>query len=272
VQYFSVTHKCWLNAWAHFTAHPDEFGIKHIGYNIQVARQSTVRKDVPLDMLRLPLALEEKVEVFVKREDGGLWVPGTVAGQKSNGKTSPDYTIKLLDNTLDRFPAIQVRRYFAPGDAVEVYRGSDRGWVLAKVQQRQDDAEYPEALSKNSPQPPTCPPTNVAQANSGASGSRSRATTGHSENSEAPRARATTGTSSTFNDTPATHGSEAFHPWVNMLIAEDSQFGTPAKEEVPIWLLRQPDIAESGSDEDVGTASRFLTRTLGLRRDWTRRA
>jgi len=61
VQYFSVTHKCWLNAWIHLNLHSDKLRINHISYNIQVARQLTMRRDVPLDMLRLPLTVGENV-------------------------------------------------------------------------------------------------------------------------------------------------------------------------------------------------------------------
>jgi hypothetical protein len=257
VQYFSSTHKCWLNAWAHLTVYRDEFGIRHVCYNIQVARQSTVRNDVPLDMLRLPLVLEEKVEVFIKRGDGGFWVPGTVSGQKSNGKTSPDYRIQLLEKTLDRVPAIRIRRYFAPGDAVEVYRGSSRGWVPATVQERRDTAGYPAPISKSSPQPPSHPPTNATNAVL-SSRDLARQKSGATRSRSTPLSRAR----SRADPPPEEEGhvSEVSHPWVNVLIAEESEFDSPEMEEVPLWLLRQPVAAKEDPEDNEGAASRFFSR------------
>jgi len=155
VQYFSVTHKCWLNAWVHPKFCPDKLGIASVSYNVQVARQVSIRSKVPLDMLRLPLEDGESVEVFCFLEKGlrGFWVPGMVAGQQHNGKTAPDYTIKLLNKTLNRVSADRVRRHFAPGGAVEVYRGSAKGWVPAMVKEQLGKVEYPAPLSQNSPDP-----------------------------------------------------------------------------------------------------------------------
>jgi hypothetical protein len=152
VQYFSVTHKCWLSACIHLRFNRDELGIKRVCYSIQVG-QSTVRNDVPLDMLRLSPAAGENGEVFMKRGDGGFWVPGIISGQQFNGKTAPDYKIQLLDKTLDRVSASRVRRHFAAGVTVEVYRGSAEGWVPALVQERLGTLEYPAPLSQNSPHP-----------------------------------------------------------------------------------------------------------------------
>jgi len=153
VQYFSTTHKCWLNAWMHLTPHSDEPGVRSVCYNIHVALQSSERKNVPLDMLRHPLEVGEKVEVYIKSGGGGVWAPGVVDGQTKKAKMAPDYKVKLLDKTLARVPAVQVRRHFSPGDSVEIYRGSVQGWVPATVQESLGKAQCPTPLSQNSPQP-----------------------------------------------------------------------------------------------------------------------
>jgi len=153
VQYFSITHKCWLNARMHLTTHADELGVRRICYNIHPAFQSMKRTNVPLDMLQHPLAVGDKVEVCINSGSGGVWAPGVVVGQTTIPKIAPNYRVQLLDEMLVRVPAVQVRRHFSPGDSVEIYSGSFQGWVPGTAQEKSGKARCPEPVSKNSPQP-----------------------------------------------------------------------------------------------------------------------
>lgn len=54
--------------------------------------------------------------------------------------------------------------------------------------------------------------------------------------------------------------SEVSHPWVNVLIAEESKTSSLAMEEVPLWLLRQPVAAKEDPEDNEGAASRFFSR------------
>jgi len=210
--------------------------------------------------------------LFVRRGDEGFWVTGSIAGQKSNGKTSPDYKIQILEKTLERAPAVRIRRYFAPGDAVEVYRGSSRGWVPATVQERLDKAgkaEYPASMSNSSPQPGTSvnpphvqkrPAANVAAGAGSGAGHRAKAGARIIIDVDAVATiPPPTPQLPTSAPTPAL---EKYHPWVNVLIAEELESGSPAKEKVPLWLLRQPVAANSHLEHDIGDVSLLFAKNI----------
>lgn len=119
---------------------------------------------------------------------------------------------------LERVPAAEVRRHFVPGDSVEIYRGSVKGWVPATVQERRGKEEYPEPLSHNSP--------------------------GASTAASVPQQ---TGASEKSGQFPVL---VALHPWVHVRVTEKTEIGNLASEDVPLYLLRQPVADPAQKKED----------------------
>jgi len=130
VEYYSATLARWVQA----VIHPERVGDGDVNYNLTLSFGRQTRSNVPLESLRLPFKDCESIEMFSMR-DGGTWLPAVVCGQLGSTNTTLGYTVKLCSGfgTIDRVPALRLRRRFEPGDVVSVYRGPALGWMSTKV-------------------------------------------------------------------------------------------------------------------------------------------
>lgn len=155
MEYWSATTKRWVRSTLRTFARRGQ-GPPIFVYSIVVAEQ--VRLDVPLDTIRRPLEAWESLEVFSQR-NGGEWLPARVEGHQVASATKLGYRVRLiaedgaLGAVLERAPSARLRRRFAGGAKVEVYRGSVRGWEEARVSAGagSDSWKVPPPLSRVSP-------------------------------------------------------------------------------------------------------------------------
>eukprot|EP00929_Paragymnodinium_shiwhaense_P014127 TRINITY_DN12200_c0_g1_i10.p1 TRINITY_DN12200_c0_g1~~TRINITY_DN12200_c0_g1_i10.p1 ORF type:complete len:2621 (+),score=410.97 TRINITY_DN12200_c0_g1_i10:272-8134(+) len=99
-------------------------------YDVRVGMLGQLRRAVSLDTLRLPFMEGDLVEVFV----GGRWRAGLVTADQSAAPTSVGYNVEDIEtNEVVRVPAEKVRERFPVGQAVDVYRGPEKGWISAHV-------------------------------------------------------------------------------------------------------------------------------------------
>jgi len=143
VEYFSTTNWSWLRGSLKVTASAPEVdgGAIQVAYHVTVTLgqgRYQVRDNAVPATLRAPFRTDEPVEVFSRRR-GGEWVPGRVHGRHNFASTSLGYCVRLqggdgaVPMVIDHVPPHRVRRRFAPGSKVEVYRGLALGWRRARV-------------------------------------------------------------------------------------------------------------------------------------------
>lgn len=139
VEYYSKTHDRWLTAVV-FKTTPISASAScplRVVYDIKVGPTRQLRRDVLLEDLRLLLLPSEAVEQL-DRSEVGIWRTARLAATQRAGFTTFGYSVLLShgDNAgsgVEVVPATELRRRFAVGEAVEVYRGPEFGWLSGCV-------------------------------------------------------------------------------------------------------------------------------------------
>lgn len=144
IEYYSHTHHKWIGG---VVVDPGDHELAQRAHmDASLVNQSSltgllcvhlhsgqVRLDVRLDELRGEIQAGEVVEAFVQ-EHG--WVEGVVQALFGTVPSRTGYLAKLsgCDPEVRRVSALQLRRRFVVGDAVDLYRGETIGWVQATVE------------------------------------------------------------------------------------------------------------------------------------------
>jgi len=206
---------------------------------------SKPRRDVALDMIRLPVEEDEDVVVFLLCQ-GGVWTPGKVVKRQRGRKANFSYSVQLNDGQTLQVPPAQVRRTFPAGSSVEIWR-PQRGWVPAVVMEDSSELHFPRPLSKWSPAPPR--EESLATPRSSASESpralgQPQSPRRRSVKDQLPKSpRALQSMWMASND-----WTKALHPWIMIPVREGREKDwTKAHyaliEEVPLYLIRWPSAA-----------------------------
>jgi len=144
VEYFSATLNRWLGATMHLVAN-QATGV--IRYDAVITATRQHRADVALEDVRRPLRRNEPVEVFSRKR--GAWSPAVVSPSQMPGAANFGVEVELLGGggQVDKVPAAKVRRRYAVGQAVKVYRGCNRGWIQGKIEAVRACEEQPGTVS-----------------------------------------------------------------------------------------------------------------------------
>ena len=138
VEYYSCHNDQWCLAVVSLAAlHMEPLGPKSfvaVVYNVVIGRSGQQRTDVEVRFMRRPLCPHESVEV--RTPTSGVWQAAHIlkAAQSNLGRA---YKV-ALDGEGDAslvLPATSIRRRFADGSIVFVYRGTTDGWVSGVLQQ-----------------------------------------------------------------------------------------------------------------------------------------
>lgn len=125
VEFFSRTHSRWLAAIVtKITLEPSG-----VYYDLEFTRNRQIRRLVSMDVIRMPLAENEAVEVFSKKTK---WTVGKIIGNNT-GAASVGYTVSTDAGEFGQVPAHRFRRRFEAGTTVHYYRSIELGWQDAKV-------------------------------------------------------------------------------------------------------------------------------------------
>lgn len=135
IEYFSVTHQLWMTGTLHVETRSGEGDPleSFICYSVALTN-GQLREDVGLDVLRRPFAPGELVELS-SGQKAGLRLAAVIAPDQSSIPSMLGYHV-FLDGTIqsfDRIPLLRLKRRFPAGRYVEVYRGAQTGWQMAKV-------------------------------------------------------------------------------------------------------------------------------------------
>jgi len=217
VEYHSKTNSRWLRGRVSVQVARSEAGRYRLCYNVKLEQVRGARLDVALDMLRSPLEVDEHVAVFLKHQ-GGIWAPGKIVRSQRGRAASYSYDVQFDDGLmLHQVPPVRIRRTFAPGSSVEVWRGLRDGWVPAFVMEDTKVVQYPQPLSPWSPVPPS---------------EEALVTPRSLRSPRSPRSMWM----------QSRNISKAFHPWI-MVAVRDEDSGNAHHdmvEEVPLYLIRRP--------------------------------
>jgi len=257
VEYLSKTHCRWVKGQVSLQVVRSEEGRYRLCYNVKLDKVSRARLDVALDMLRSPLEVDDDVVVFLRRQDG-IWAPGKIVSSQRGKASSFSYKVQLGDgHILSQVPPERLRRMFAPGSSVEVWRGIHHGWVLASVQDAMQ-VKFPHPLSPWSPVPPSeealMTPRSTASKSS-TSSLRPSTSKQQSLSQPSPRVAFKRWSPRSPRCSPGSPRSmwmqsrdisKALHPWIMVpVIEEDSLKAHDAViEEVPLYLIPRPELSE----------------------------
>ncbi|CAE7255634.1 unnamed protein product [Symbiodinium sp. CCMP2592] len=90
------------------------------------------RPHVPLELLRAPLQVGEPVELWSR--SSFKWLLAEVDGLEATTALLRHYKVRVYgQEAVAVAEASYLRRRFLKGSAVEVYRGSSRGWICTRV-------------------------------------------------------------------------------------------------------------------------------------------
>jgi len=245
VEYYSSTHCRWLKGQVSLDVARNKAGRYHLSYDVKLEGVSKPRRDVALDMIRLPVEEDEDVVVFLLCQ-GGVWTPGKVVKRQRGRKANFSYSVQLNDGQTLQVPPAQVRRTFPAGSSVEIWR-PQRGWVPAVVMEDSSELHFPRPLSKWSPAPPR--EESLATPRSSASESpralgQPQSPRRRSVKDQLPKSpRALQSMWMASND-----WTKALHPWIMIPVREGREKDwTKAHyaliEEVPLYLIRWPSAA-----------------------------
>jgi len=279
VEYHSKKYGCWLNGRVSLqvlcTEESQLQKAIHICYDVKLAGVAKHHQNVTLDMLRPPLEVAERVEVFMTR--WGMWASGAITSEQlgmpqssisnlshdmlhSKGSSQPHtsseacgirYHVWLDDSgdapettmepgqLLEDVPAIRLRRAFPPSAHVEVYCGLASGWVPAVVAQKSCEEKIPEPLSSYSP---VASSQEVAQS------------LALSRTLLSPKLFCLPCSPSSTKSSPSLKSSAhlpqsavgILHPWTMQAVVEQGGAGRDI-EEVPSYLIRRRSLLMAGS-------------------------
>jgi len=138
VEYFSMRNQQWVVGRVHVAPCGD--GVR---YDVHLPRSGQRRLGVALDLLRLPLRAGEAVECgpltpmvngLIAIGEEPEWQRGAVTKPEVSRAAVTDYVVLLEGGRGSATaPSHQVRRYFRPGSRVEIYRGTEQGWLSGEV-------------------------------------------------------------------------------------------------------------------------------------------
>merc|ERR1712129_457804 len=135
IEYFSATHKQWMSG----TLHAEvclSGGIDpqhYIRYHVTLAN-GQLREDVGLDVLRSPFGPNELVELS-SGQQAGLRLAAVIATDQPLLPSRLGYCVVLNGaiQSSTNVPLLKLKRRFPRGRYIQVYRGSEIGWQMAKV-------------------------------------------------------------------------------------------------------------------------------------------
>jgi len=135
IEYFSASHKQWISGTLHA-----EVGLSggidpqhYIRYHVTLAN-GQLREEVGLDVLRSPFGPNELVELS-SGQQAGLRLAAAIATDQPSLPSRLGYRV-VLDGAIQssaNVPPLELKRRFPRGRYMEVYRGSEIGWQMAKV-------------------------------------------------------------------------------------------------------------------------------------------
>lgn len=170
IEYFSRKKKIWVPGRLEVSVENlSPLVGPQVSYNVHTlpgtSRERT-RKDVPLNSFRRPLQEGEELELF-SRSRGSRWVPCHLRSPEESSEEEPKvsdgwgYRFQVcLDpaegvgpseeqqQILERVPSTRLRRRFAPGTQVWLYRGPEQGYRSAVVDPAAAAAINPDDLSE----------------------------------------------------------------------------------------------------------------------------
>lgn len=133
IEYFSATHKLWMSGTVSIEAclsggnDPQHC----IQYHVTLAN-GQLREDIGLDLLRSPLGPNELVECS-SGQQAGQRLAATIAGDQSALPSRLGCRVVLEGQSPVNVPLLKLKRRFPRGRCVQVYRGLEVGWQMAKV-------------------------------------------------------------------------------------------------------------------------------------------
>jgi len=142
VEYWSVANLLWVQGTLEISfPSGKDFSVECLfqaEYNIRIGKQ--LRKNVPVDCFRSQFNQADLVDVFVQK-NGGQWLEGFINGVPSwdATQTGHDVCVEVEENpdaqvqTLYQVGPDRIRRRYAAGCPIEVYRGPLNGWTPAVV-------------------------------------------------------------------------------------------------------------------------------------------
>ena len=137
VEYYSCHHDQWCLAVVSLAAlHTEPLGTESfvaVIYNVTIGRSKQQRFDVDLRLLRKPLEPHDSVEV---RDPSSCAWRGAEVLKATYTDVGRSYILGLdaAGGARVPVPATWVRRRFAKGSVVSVYRGPEDGWVSGLLQ------------------------------------------------------------------------------------------------------------------------------------------
>lgn len=135
IEYFSATHKQWLNGTlCAEVCRSGGIGQQHyIRYHVTLAN-GQLREDVGLDVLRSPFGPHELVELSSGQQDG-LRVAAAIASDQPAPLSRLGYRVVVHGaiQSPTNVALLRLKRRFPRGRYIEVYRGSEIGWQMAKI-------------------------------------------------------------------------------------------------------------------------------------------
>jgi len=168
IEYFSRRNKIWVPGRLEVSVENlSPIVGPQVSYNVHTfpgTARGRTRKDVPLNSFRRPFQEGEELEVF-SRSRGSRWVPCTMRCPEESSEEEPKksdgwgyrYQVSLdtvdgswgwEEEVLERVPPSRLRRRFAPGTQVWLYRGPEQGYCSAVVDPAAAAAINPDDLSE----------------------------------------------------------------------------------------------------------------------------
>lgn len=138
----------WVSGIVHLHEVPEADDVSVTEY--WVTTEDGKHEQVHPQSLRKPFRAGESCAFYSIRD--GLWLEARVGSVPGLASTH-GYSIELLDNEewLLDVPPSRLRSRFAPGIAVEVYRGPDVGWASAEVPSLRAECDGLPEMTEHSP-------------------------------------------------------------------------------------------------------------------------
>eukprot|EP00929_Paragymnodinium_shiwhaense_P031804 TRINITY_DN17744_c0_g1_i1.p1 TRINITY_DN17744_c0_g1~~TRINITY_DN17744_c0_g1_i1.p1 ORF type:complete len:1187 (-),score=193.92 TRINITY_DN17744_c0_g1_i1:252-3812(-) len=135
VEYYSAMDGCWLHARVIDIRERQQstaLGQAILEYDITTLAGMSYHRDVPLEILQLPLGAEEPCAVFSPMDD--RWIDAWIHEQEAGEPNRTTYTARSSAGLVMKdLPRSYVRRRFPEDSLVLAFCGEQMGWMKGKV-------------------------------------------------------------------------------------------------------------------------------------------
>lgn len=132
VEYLPQKSQHWLPAKAKCKVHKMPDGSLEVAFHVRPMASGVWRANITESAIRPALLPSDPVQILC----GGAWQSGQVLSVDGGGSNMPQrFTVLLSDGSTQKVANNQLRRHFPKDTEVQVYRGLQRGWEAAVVEE-----------------------------------------------------------------------------------------------------------------------------------------